>query len=804
MVLFTSKVRPFEKGLSINKTLTYATVLILALYICCPPSTRSIPTGVTFQNSIYEIFCILPTSNSQSPLTDKHTNMAYVKGGVWTNVEDEILRAAISKYGLNQWARVSSLLARKTAKQCKARWTEWLDPTIKKIEWSREEDEKLLHLAKIFPAQWRTIAPFVGRTAHQCIQRYERLLAEVAGEVEGEDASAVASAPATEGDQFPETKPARPDAVDMDEDEKEMLSEARARLANTQGKKAKRKDRERMLEDSRRLSQLQKRRELKNAGIDTRLSKRKKNEMDYNADIPFEHKPARGFYSTAEEEHENDADRLSHKQMHRKAVDAAGPSQKRDKAALSKEDEEKKKEQQKTASAQRTLQLAQLDLQDQISKRRKLNLPEPQIQDQEMEEIVKLGAQGEALHKRYADGVASSLSGDYDDKIVDDSIRTPQVQQSKVKTTIEEIKAMENRSVLAKRTTEAEEEEEEGEEENDGFAVPKLPSNKTVTTVSAVSDMGGATPAGMTPIKRDALGLAGSVEATPVSILRQKLASLPKPKNDFEITAEDEEEDEEEGEEEKKKPADDLPIDKGEQARLRRIAEEKERQEALKTRSQTLQRGLPRATVPETSYNDAIGQEVVALLKEEELRFPHKGDSVAQVQSEFSLDDLVDAETLIEMELMEGNDGEEEEVKDMQIETAALPGTVARSDESGEEFKTRVEIISDQLVDALTSLSETCQTEETALADKFKAYSKRQTTLSKKLASRWAQLESVEVEIAVFSELARMEEIAIEQRSAALQEEVDWLVKKERAAQDRYRELKIKEQSVKGLTEEVK
>ena len=44
-------------------------------------------------------------------------------------------------------------------------------------------------------------------------------------------------------DPHPETKPARPDPVDMDEDEKEMLSEARARLANTKGKKAKRKKR---------------------------------------------------------------------------------------------------------------------------------------------------------------------------------------------------------------------------------------------------------------------------------------------------------------------------------------------------------------------------------------------------------------------------------------------------------------------------------------------------------------------------------------------------------------------------------
>jgi pre-mRNA-splicing factor CDC5/CEF1 len=37
------------------------------------------------------------------------------------------------KYGKNQWARISSLLVRKTPSQCKARWYEWLDPSIKKV-----------------------------------------------------------------------------------------------------------------------------------------------------------------------------------------------------------------------------------------------------------------------------------------------------------------------------------------------------------------------------------------------------------------------------------------------------------------------------------------------------------------------------------------------------------------------------------------------------------------------------------------------------------------------------------------------
>lgn len=80
-----------------------------------------------------------------------------MKGGAWKNSEDEILKAAVMKYGKTEWARIASLLPRKTPKQCKARWEEWLDPRIKKTEWTREEDEKLMHLAKVLSGQWRTI-----------------------------------------------------------------------------------------------------------------------------------------------------------------------------------------------------------------------------------------------------------------------------------------------------------------------------------------------------------------------------------------------------------------------------------------------------------------------------------------------------------------------------------------------------------------------------------------------------------------------------------------------------------------------
>lgn len=86
-----------------------------------------------------------------------------------------------------------------------------------------------------------------------------------------------------------------------------MLAEARVRLANTKGKKAKRLIRERMVEQARRLAQIQKKRELKIAGVEQVqefiLKKRKKKGIDdYNSEVPFERKIPKGENDTKDEE----------------------------------------------------------------------------------------------------------------------------------------------------------------------------------------------------------------------------------------------------------------------------------------------------------------------------------------------------------------------------------------------------------------------------------------------------------------------------------------------------------------------
>lgn len=59
----------------------------------------------------------------------------------------------------------------------------------------------------------------------------------------------------------------------------------RARLANTRGKKAKRKAREKQMEEARRLASLQKKRELRAAGIDIAGKVKNKRAVDYNKEV---------------------------------------------------------------------------------------------------------------------------------------------------------------------------------------------------------------------------------------------------------------------------------------------------------------------------------------------------------------------------------------------------------------------------------------------------------------------------------------------------------------------------------------
>ncbi|CAL8079438.1 unnamed protein product [Orchesella dallaii] len=538
-----------------------------------------------------------------------------IKGGVWRNTEDEILKAAVMKYGKNQWSRIASLLHRKSAKQCKARWFEWLDPSIKKTEWSREEDEKLLHLAKLMPTQWRTIAPIIGRTAAQCLERYEYLLDQAQKKEEGEEATEdPRKLKPGEIDPNPETKPARPDPKDMDEDELEMLSEARARLANTQGKKAKRKAREKQLEEARRLAALQKRRELRMAGIEVKQKRPKRRTIDYNREIPFEKTPASGFYDTSTESFDGEGPNFQ--RLRQQQLDGE----------LRKEKEEKDRRKDKEKMKQRKendMPVTMMNDEPQ-RKRSKLVLPEPQISDIELEQVVKLGRASEAAKEAASESgtkASQTLLSDYsltNTSTVLRTPRTPAAATDKILQEAQNIMALTNVDTPLKGglNTPLVDADFSG-------TAPKVDIAPTPNTVLATPFRTPAqsenTPFRGTPKvgKTPAAAAAAGVSATPirdklsinpedaessaygtkqymkelVSSLKDQLTTLPVPKNNYEIFVP--EDDLKEGEDATTDKSSRIE-DKEDIEKRNEAEKKKKRMEEFKKMSKAVQRDLPR------------------------------------------------------------------------------------------------------------------------------------------------------------------------------------------------------------------
>ncbi|CCH59192.1 hypothetical protein TBLA_0B03510 [Henningerozyma blattae CBS 6284] len=243
----------------------------------------------------------------------------YVKGGSWSTTEDQILIASIQKYGTHKWNKIASLIPHKTGRQCRERWDQYLNPNVKQqIErpFSKDEETRLIELARIRPGQWLAIGDTLQRPALQCQQHYESLLGEMDGnslnknndlELRARDPHA-ATRPAIPSETLEgaitttkENAQGRTTVTTLNEDEREMLAEARARLANTTGKKAQRRARERLREKSRQTARLQRRRELKYAGL-----AKKSRFSDFNDDeILLEHAPPEGPYDTSLEDQRN-------------------------------------------------------------------------------------------------------------------------------------------------------------------------------------------------------------------------------------------------------------------------------------------------------------------------------------------------------------------------------------------------------------------------------------------------------------------------------------------------------------------
>lgn len=511
-----------------------------------------------------------------------------------------------------------------------------------------------------------------------------------------------------------------------------MLSEARARLANTQGKKAKRKARERQLEESRRLALLQKRRELKNAGINIKIVNRKKGQMDYNADVPFEKKAVSGFYDTQEEAERNEKQREAfdpRKQQlanKRKGDQEEDPDRKRRKG-------DKNGPPAGFAAAAKAGQMQRIREAEQSSKRKSLVLPAPQVGETELEEIVKMGMVGEQAHRLASEGeneATKGFIGNYTGIVGSTPIRTPRAppQDDHIANEIRNIRALTETqsSLLGGENTPLH--EGTGSTGFDGVA-PRKHVVATPNPMATPIRQGGPNSIGATPLRtpmgpgatpmrtprdsfainQDELAAMQLVGSTPREAklreqsLRQQIksqfAALPKPKAmDFEL----------ELPEEQSEANGDMELSEEDAAerdqRNQAIHKAVERAD-FKRRTQVFQRALPRPSIVDIEalnkaasnvsdpVESVVAQEAALLIANDALKYPLSG---AQAGGSLRPLEVFDDEALnkARLEIAHALPLEDKERQSVDFEkawaeihnsTSALPGLASYEEDEADE-----------------------------------------------------------------------------------------------------------------------
>ena len=76
----------------------------------------------------------------------------------WTLDEDALLQSAVHRLGPKRWSAIAQTVVGRTGKQCRLRWCNQIDPSIRHDAWTEAEDAMILRAQATLGSRWTEIA----------------------------------------------------------------------------------------------------------------------------------------------------------------------------------------------------------------------------------------------------------------------------------------------------------------------------------------------------------------------------------------------------------------------------------------------------------------------------------------------------------------------------------------------------------------------------------------------------------------------------------------------------------------------
>ena len=104
-----------------------------------------------------------------------------IKKGQWSLHEDKLLKEWIEKNGPTKWEQCGRFIHGRSGKQCREHWSNCLNPSLVKGDWTAEEDFLIMHFYEKCNGSWKKIIHlFNGRTENSIKNRFFSELRKIA------------------------------------------------------------------------------------------------------------------------------------------------------------------------------------------------------------------------------------------------------------------------------------------------------------------------------------------------------------------------------------------------------------------------------------------------------------------------------------------------------------------------------------------------------------------------------------------------------------------------------------------------